>query len=126
MLLLKFNSQTWLSQNVYKRLLAMLGTKFVDALIKSVKDNILLVNLKLVTANTIKIKVNIVVLLLKSFLFELIDLKIHVNFVIRSNAIENNCKNCETIHLLFFSIRSYPSVKPLTLKLLNSLESSWR
>jgi hypothetical protein len=39
MLLLEFNAQNWLSQNVYKRLLAMIGSKIIDALIKSVENN---------------------------------------------------------------------------------------
>jgi hypothetical protein len=98
--------------------------EILNKLIISVRCRILLVDLRLVIANAIKVKVNIVIVLLKSFLFELVNLKIHVNFVMRLNAIENNCKNCETIHLLFFSIRSSPSVRPL--KLFNSLASCWR
>ncbi len=55
----------------------------------------------------------------KSISFSYFILEIHINFVVRSNSIENDCKNGKAIHSFFFSISSSPPVNPFLL--LNSL-----
>ena len=103
----------------------LLAFKFLEdvshELIISIRLCVLLHDTKHMKANTIKVKIDLVAMLLESLFLEPLNFKIHVNFIVRSNAIEDDCKNGKTIHLLIFSVRSNPSVQ--LLKLFNCLRA---